>query len=699
MKQKKQNNVPAPQIEKTIMPDATLQVKHTSFRDVLYLALVFILGFAIYSNSIDCAFHFDDRNNIMENPVIRDVSNVGAIWEHSHTRFLPFYSFAMNYSISELEVGSYHYFNIFIHLLNAGLVWWLTLLIFSISGLASNKIAESKNVIAFVMALLFVSHPLATQSVTYIVQRMASMAALFYLLAVIFYLKGRIADSSRRIIYYALFLIASVSAFLCKENSFTLPLTILLCEVCFFQTKSLKIQASKIYSALGLLVATLVIVLSNFSFSVFESKVPNGGTDYAVTSMNYLLTQFKVIPIYIRLLLFPYNQNLDHDIEPSFTLLDAPTLLGLLFLLSLIFFAIYFFKKNRIVSFGIFWFFIALSIESSIKPIEDVMFEHRTYLPSFGFFLALVGLVYHFVYEKSKYLAYFIFMVIIGVNSVLTYQRNNVWKDSLSLWSDVVSKSPNKARPYLNRGVAQWSLGNWKDAMSDYSQAIKLNPNYFAAAYWNLGIAQSKFNQWPESISNFTKAIEIYPSYFDAFQSRGISYSNLNQLKEAIDDLSKAIQLQPSNASCYFNRGNIYMMQKQWEAAKSDFTKAIELDPNYTDAYCNRSNVFVNLNELNKAIDDCSKTISINPNYQKAFTNRALLYTELKEYERAIADYTKLIQINPKNPDNYLRRGVQYNNLKQYENAYNDFDNLAKMQPQNKYANDMKQYLQAVMKK
>ena len=420
------------------------QVKKNRYSNMVGLSLIFLLGIIIYSNSFYCSFHFDDLLRIVYNIKIRNLADVKAWWNYYPSRPVGTLTFALNYHFNQLDVWYWHLVNLIIHLINACLVWWLTLLIFSSPVLKDQPIARNKKVLAFLTALLFVSHPLATQSVTYIVQRLASMVAMFYLLSLVLYVKARLSNKGN-IVKTLLFtgsLISAGLAMLTKENAFTLPFAIVLFELFFLRTKKLSINFKdyRVILLMGAFLGVIIIIPLKFSLSIFKPIPPSYRNTYTVTPLNYLFTQFSVIVKYIQLLFLPINQNLDYDFPISNTFFEIRTLLSFVVLLSLIILAIFSFKRYRIISFGIFWFFLTLSIESSFIPIKDVIFEHRTYLPSFGFFLILSSGIYVLLWNKYKHIAIIIFVIIISSNSYLTYERNKVWKDDLTLWSDVVSK-------------------------------------------------------------------------------------------------------------------------------------------------------------------------------------------------------------------------------------------------------------------
>lgn len=430
------------------------EVEKKRYVTILGLFIILFLGVIIYSNSFDCPFHFDDKPNIVNNEIIKDVSDVKAIWNLSQTRFIPYYSFALNYHFNELNVWGYHLINLIIHLINACLIFWLTFLIFSSPAIRKHPIAKHKMSIAFFTSMLFISHPLATQSVTYLVQRIASLAALFYLLSLALYVKGRLSDNNNfpKYLIFAGSIISALLAMLSKENAFTLPFAIILFEIFFFQTKRLKISLKdyRIILPLAGLLGFILFVLFKFSFSILDPHLPNPVNDFRmITSFNYLLTQFGVILKYIQLLILPINQNLDYDWPLANHFFEIRTFLSFLALLMLVLLAIFWFKKNRILSFGIVWFLLTLSIESSIIPLDDLIFEHRTYLPSFGFFLIICSGIYVILWKKYKLIAISLFVLIIGANSYLTFERNYIWKDEFTLWSDVIAKSPIKPDPII----------------------------------------------------------------------------------------------------------------------------------------------------------------------------------------------------------------------------------------------------------
>jgi hypothetical protein len=225
------------------------------------------------------------------------------------------------------------------------------------------------------------------------------MAAMFYLLSLALYMKGRLANN-RNISTYLFFtgsLVAGVLAMLTKENAFSLPFAILLVELFFIRTKKLSINFRdyRVILSIIALLGIIILILLLFSSHIFKPIPPvRYGNAYTVTPLNYFFTQFSVIVKYIQLLFLPINQNVDYDFPISNTFFEIRTLLSFIVLLSLIVLAILSFKRYRIISFGIFWFFLTLLIESSFIPLNDLIFEHRTYLPSFGFFLILTSGIY-----------------------------------------------------------------------------------------------------------------------------------------------------------------------------------------------------------------------------------------------------------------------------------------------------------------
>jgi tetratricopeptide (TPR) repeat protein len=642
------------------------QVNKNRYSELVGLAIIILLGIIIYSNSFHCSFHFDDLENIVDNSKIHNLADVNAWWNFYPTRPIGIFSFALNYHFNQLDVFYYHLVNLIIHLINACLVWWLTLLILSSPVMKDQPIAKNKKILAFLMALLFVSHPLATQSVTYIIQRMASMAAMFYLLSLALYVKARLANKRDKQTYllFAGSLFTGVLAVLTKENAYTLPFAIILFELFFLRTKKLSINFRdyRVSLSIAVLLGIIILVLIKFSSFIFKTIPPGLGHAYTVTPLNYLFTQFSVIVKYIQLLFLPVNQKLDYDFPISNTFFEIRTLLCLMVLLSLIILAVSSFKRNRIISFGIFWFFLTLSVESSFIPINDLIFEHRTYLPSFGFFLILCTGIYVLFWKKSKYLAIVIFVIITGSNSILTFERNKVWKDDLTLWNDNVAKTPNLAIALVNRGYAYSQIDQWDNAIDDYSKALENYPTY-ARAYVNRGVAFGKLGHYDKAIADCSMAIALDPKYTEAYYDLGIAEVDNGQWEKAIADCSKAIELQPDYAKAWYNRGVAYGKLEQLDKAIADYSKAAGIDQNYSPPYFNLGLIHIKLGQWDKAIDDFSRVIEISPNSTDAYCNRGVAYGSLGQYEKAIANFSAALEIDPKNSKAYADREYAYRKL------------------------------------
>ncbi len=651
-------------------------LKEYRFTDWLAVAIIVVLGVLIYANSFNCSFHFDDRSSIEENTLIRDLSNLKALWQSSPTRFVSYFTFALNYHFGELNVWGYHLVNLLIHLANACLVYGFTVLIFSTPALKENALARDKKTLAFAAALLFVSHPLATQSVTYIVQRMASLVTLFYLLSLCFYVKARLSNN-RKASQYLLFAACFVSALLAlltKENAFTLPLAIVLFEIFFLRTKERPsgITNYRIGLLMAVLLGVVMMALLMYPGSILKPLPPGLVNDYrTITPLNYLFTQFSVIVKYIGLLLLPVNQNLDYDYPLSNGFFEGRTMLSFVLLLSLFIAGVSLFKKYRVLSFGIFWFFLTLSIESSIIPISDLIFEHRTYLPSVGFFIVLSTGLYLLLWNRYRTIAMVAFFAIIASNAYLTFQRNKIWKDERSLWNDVISKSPNKSRGYYNLGLMSSKEGKIQEALKDFDKAITLQPNY-PDVYNVRGSILSEEN-YEKALEDYNKAISLRPRYDEAYNNRGLLLNKKRLYEQALNDFNKAIEITPKLADAYYNRGITYGKLNQPDKSIADFTKAIEINPKDVKSYNSRGNMLMNeKKDLEAALKDFNKAVELEPAYPTAYSNRGALYMNEKNYEKAYSDFSKAIALKPDFAEAYYNRGFAAYNLGKMEMACQD---------------------------
>lgn len=594
------------------------------------ISIVFIclVGVIAYSNSFDCSFHFDDTPNIGDNITIRNLSNVKAWWGFIPSRPIGTLSFALDYHFHKLDVWGYHLVNLGIHIVNAMLVWWLVMLTMATPVMKAQPISRHKRSMALFTALLFLSHPLATQSVTYIVQRLASLATLFYLLSLVLYIKGRFCEENkgaRVYFYYAVSVLCAILGMLTKEIVFTLPFALVLYEFSFMKTDTWKIDLKDGGIQIPIIILGIFIVLFslNFSFAVFNPAPPllNQGYDSPITAWEYLLTQFSVILTYIRLFIMPVNQNLDYDYPISHSLLEWHTLFGLLSLTGIIVLGIFLFRRYRLISFGIFWFFLTLSVESGVIPIsQNVIFEHRTYLPSIGFFLVLIGVVFYFIWDRYRQVSVGVLVLLVLTYAALTYERNKVWKSEYTLWADCLKKSPNKPRPLNAYGKALADAGNASEALTYYNRAIEMNPHFFIA-YENRGNAKARLGDYEGAIADYEETLRINPYHADGHYNLGNALAREGKMAEAVAQLKEALKIRPRSAEYHNNLGYVLALEGKEKEAIAQFQEAIRLKPDLAAAHNNLGNALFYQGSLEGAIESYREALRINPDFKLAREN------------------------------------------------------------------------------
>lgn len=506
------------------------------------IALIIGLGLLVYSNTFRNSFHFDDYRDIISNPAIRDIHNVGAIWDYWPTRFINNLSLALNYHWGGLDVTGYHILSLMLHLACALLVWQLT-------SLTMRALSVDRPWAALFAGAVFLAHPLQTQAVNYLTQRAVLWAAFFYLASLALYVKARLTGA--KLPYIASFLAGTLSMF-CKETTITLPFMVCFYEFYFLRNKDSWRSAGPFL----LLVAVIPLTWLRLHMVDFAGMGKTVQEAYAggVTSWQYFLTQLKVLVTYLRLLVLPVHQSVDYDYALARSFTEIPVMFSAGILVLVMGMAMPLRKKYPMAAFGIFWFFITLLPESSFWPNKDVIFEHRLYLPMAGFSFFLAG---HWLNKRTGALVLRIFAVVIAVYGGLAYQRNAVWKDELTLWDDAARKFPQDQRAYLNRGAAHQSRGELDLAMADYNMVIGLGP-VTAVTLSNRGEIFRLQGDLEHALANFDLAVKINPSYVGTYINRALLYEQKGEFDKAIADLDKAIELKPDEIGAHRSRDRVY---------------------------------------------------------------------------------------------------------------------------------------------
>lgn len=656
------------------MKTQTIKVDAKPRFTAFFLLLMVILGFSIYSNTFHASFHLDDVNNIVENPPIWKLSDTGHLWAHFPQRFVAYWSFALSYHFSKLNVLGYHLFNFLAHLFSSLFVFGLVSVMLKTPRLKGAIPAEHCELIAFFSGLIFLCHPVQTQAITYIVQRIASLAALFYLASVFFYLKARV---DKKKVYYLLALIAAVLAMFTKEIAYTLPFALLLFELSLMGAARKNI-GKKILAILPFFLLLLVVYLFCYHRDVQAGYIKDISIGSEMSRVDYLLTQFNVIRTYIRLLFVPLNQNLDYDYPTANSLMQPSTFASFLFLAAILFFAVKIFKKQPLIALGIFWFFLTLSVESSIVPIADVIFEHRLYLPLFGFALLVPYGVYQWFPDRKKFLI--ILSSIVLVLAVLTYLRNGVWKDEVTLWQDVIKKSPNKPRGYDNLGIALGQLGRYEEATENFEKVLKINPNSVNTRV-SLGIRLAEEGKNEEAMKEFNEALKIQPEYYKTYNSFGIVMARKGNYEEAIRYYKQAIQMNPEYEKAYNNMGIAFRKSGKMEEAIESFKKAVSIQEDYAEAHVNLAACLMAQGKYDEALEHYRKALSIQADDAEAYNGMGVIYYNQGKIEDAIIQYAKALQKNPEHAEAHNNIGAAFAQIGDLNRAAAHFAEAVRLKP------------------
>jgi hypothetical protein len=529
---------------------------------LLAVIVLYILGIAIYVNSLSVPFTFDHYPNIRDNPSIR-LSTIDANGLHaaafegrSDRRPLTNISFALNYLADGYRVTWYHVVNILIHIVNGVLVYFLALMLLErnrIIGGQEKSPPPRLQLVALFTAAIFIAHPLQVQAVTYIVQRMTSLATMFYLLSLLLYILGRRrSDIYARSTYWFAALLAWLLALGSKEIAATLPAVVLVVELLFYRDpRNPGPGISPGFFLFTIIASTAVVFL--YLGTDPMAAIAEQYESRTFSTAERMLTELRVLVFYLSLMLFPYpgRLNLDHSFGVSYSLVDPiSTLLAAMLLVALVLIAVRIARRFPVLSLGILWFFVTLSVESSFIGLE-LVFEHRLYLPMFGFAFG-VAYLFSLAPLQNRALAAALAATLIVVLGTASIVRNATWRDPVALWTDTVTKNPASHRARNNLGRALADMGKREEAVRQFAEAIRLEPGY-ADPYNNLGALHAEAGRSDDARTHFERAIELNPRYHQAYNNLGVLLLRQGRTREATLNLGRAVLIAPRYAQAHAN--------------------------------------------------------------------------------------------------------------------------------------------------
>jgi len=617
--------------------------------------------------------NWDDPIYVIDNYLIRDFSFEGIkkmfTTNHVLGAYVPIVlvSWSLDYAFSGLSPMTFHITNLLFHLLNVGLVFYLT------------KQISTRVEVAFITALLFGIHPMHVETVAWITARKDLLYSLFLiggLIAYTKYIKGRASEAKK---YYVICFVLFVLSLLSKGTAVVFPLILFVFDFLKKRNNLRKMFLEKLpFFALSFWFTSMAIRAQDMS-GALESRIHP-------SVLEALATGFYGYFSYLVKVIWPFNlsvyQPYPMAIGESYPWYYYASAIPVLMIFGLMMLKL---KQWKKFGFGMAFFFLSLIPVIQVLPFgASVTADRFAYLPYFGLFYIL-GVGFIKLLDKLKQFRKHI--IIVGVIYLfvlggVTFSYATTWKDSETLWTNVIKHYPKNYNAYLNRSAHRIDLKQYDGAFQDCEKGIVLNPKN-STLFHNRAIVQNKYGRKKEAIIDYTRAIKLDKNYASAYLNRGLVHEGLGESQKALLDINKFLKIKPREQLGFYNRGLLFKKMGKYANAVSDFSKAIMLDPNFYQSYMNRAIAFTELGKKELAISDFNSVIKLKPYFATAYTKKGDLFLDLNSFDYALESYNKAILLDRNQVDVFINRGFIRLNMKHYELALEDFNQALVNAPQN----------------
>ncbi len=540
------------------------------------LLILFLFSLIIYSNSLFNEFVWVDHTQIVqEEHIIHGISEFidtffsvmsgfSASVKGGYYRPLINLSHSIDYWIWGPNPFGFHLTNVLIHTLTGIILYLVLLRIIAIEP------------VAFLASLFFLAHPVHTEAVSWISGRGDVIFTLFYLLSLLFYLKAgslgnnisnpalppfskggsrKEEEGSRYRLYLLYSGVFFLLALLSKEMALTLPLIIILHDVCFRrQDKTFSLSRNlRVYIYyFGLLAGYLIFRI------VILGGVGSGQTIPGNNYFTAIYTTSRIFVWYIWKLILPVSLAVSDVVRLAFSLTD-PTVAGsIILLLLLLAAAVFLYHTYPVLSFGILWFFLTMIPVSNLVPALHFKAERYLYLPSIGYCLILASLLWMLhIYagrkgQSAKWGIVALASLISLAYGILTFDRNFDWKDDLTIFTDAVRKSPYTREAYAELGVTYREMQRYKEAEAAFLASLKERKGYAAFVqprpmHQNLAEIYLQTGQAPKAINHLLWLSRYYRSDYRMQRDLGVAYLSIGRPDWALIKFRQALLTAPKD--------------------------------------------------------------------------------------------------------------------------------------------------------
>lgn len=529
--------------------------EHRRRRSFALAAAAAALGVLVYLGALGSPFVYDDMATVVENPSLRDPGNLGAVLVHDRFRPLVNASYALDYAFWELRPFGYHLTSVALHAVCVALFFALAQTVFAdrrrrLAAGRDRAAGPDPAVAGFAAAALFAVHPAMTEAVGYVSGRSEVLCGVFFLSSFLLLRAFLVRGGAVRL---AAGLAGFVLAVAAKEIGAMLPFVLAVYDLlllggsrqdrrCRFRTFHLPLGA--------LVVAGAAVRLAAF-FGLESSSLPR-------SVWQHVLAEWEVVWRYVGLLFLPLSQSVAHAPREVATLADPRALAAGAALAVLAAAAVRLRRSSPLFALGTAWFLLLLAPSSTVIPLNELMAEHRLYLASCGFFLALVGAASRARVPRAVPAAGLALALI--ALAAATVARNRVWADPVALWSDAVAKAPHSWRARFGLGDALRARGDCDAAVAAYAEAIRLRPADLDSRM-NLGICLAQTGRYGEARDAFAAALEIDPRFVKAHNNLGRLAVITGRLQLGERYFRQALELDPANVTARLNLIQLYRQE------------------------------------------------------------------------------------------------------------------------------------------